>query len=47
MTRNVGGWMVGGLVVAALLAGCALPGIGNRVVDGRMRFVVVEASGGG
>ena len=34
-------------VLSITLSGCAITGIGNEVVDGKMRFVVVEASGGG
>ena len=39
--------VLGMVVCAAVLSGCAVTGLGNDVIDGRMRFVVVEASGGG
>lgn len=36
-----------GLALGAGLGGCATPDDAPEVVDGKMSFVVVEASGGG
>lgn len=35
------------IALSAALAGCTTAGSGPRVIDGKMKFVVVEASGGG